>query len=212
VYPVEAIEDIIDAARFIAPEDPAGVVLVGLCSGGYHVLEGAMSLDSRRAWVVNLGLPLVPPELTERGAVDSRRQAVRPLNSLTRRLRANDRIAHLTVATTPALAWWVFDKLQLYPSSTEALETLARRGTELLVICSETEFSLFAKRSRWAVRRLERSEHCHFEVVKSMDHSLVNFTGRAELTKLFTAQVLEKLVPEFGPPDARVRKEGSTTG
>jgi len=33
VYPVEAIEDIIDAARFIAPEDPAGVVLVGLCSG-----------------------------------------------------------------------------------------------------------------------------------------------------------------------------------
>jgi hypothetical protein len=45
-----------------------------------------------------------------------------------------------------------------------------------------------------------------------MDHSLFNFTGRAELTKLLTAQVLEKLVPEFGPPDARVQKEGSTTG
>jgi len=26
-----------------------------------------------------------------------------------------------------------------------------------------------------------------------MDHSLFNFTGRAELTKLLTAQVLEKL-------------------
>ena len=217
VYPVEAIEDIIDAARFIAPEDAAGVVMVGLCSGGYHVLEGALSLDSRRAWVVNLGLPLVPPELTERGTVDSRRQAVRPLYSLTRRLWANDRIAHhriahLSVAATPALVWWVLDKLQLYPSSTGALETLARRGTELLVICGKPEFSLLAKRSRWAVRRLERSGHCHFEVVKSMDHSLFNFTGRAELTKLFTAQVLEKLVPEFGPHDTRVQKEGSTTG
>ncbi len=217
VYPVEAIEDTIDAARFIAPEDPAGVVMVGLCSGGYHVLEGALSLESRRAWVVNLGLPLVPPELTESGTVDSRRQAVRPLNSLARRLLANDRIvndriAHLSAVTAPALAWWVLDKLQLYPSSTGALETLARRGTELLVICDKPQFSLLAKRSRWAVRRLERSGHCHFEVVKSMDHSLFNSAGRSELMKLFTAQVLEKLVPEYGPPDARARKEGSPTG
>jgi dienelactone hydrolase len=42
VYPAEAIEDVVDAARFIAPEDPEGVVLVGLCSGGYHALEGAL--------------------------------------------------------------------------------------------------------------------------------------------------------------------------
>jgi hypothetical protein len=125
---------------------------------------------------------------------------------------ANDPIAHLSAVTAPALAWWVLDKLQLYPSSTGALETLARRGTELLVICDKPQFSLLAKRSRWAVRRLERSGHCHFEVVKSMDHSLFNSAGRSELMKLFTAQVLEKLVPEYGPPDARARKEGSPTG
>jgi len=48
------------------------------------------------------------------------------------------------------------------------------------------------------VRSLERSGTCHFEVVESMDHSLFNFTGRAALIKLFTAQVTEKLIPEFG--------------
>ena len=208
VYPAEAIEDVVDAARFIEPEDPAGVVLVGLCSGGYHVVEGALLLHSRRAWLINLGLPLVPPELIERGVVDSRRQAVRPLNSLTRRLRANDRIAHLSAATMPASAWWVLDKLQLYPSSARALETVSRTGTELLVVCSEPEFSLLTKRSRWAVQRLERSGRCHFEVAKSMDHSLFNLAGRSELTKLFTAQVLEKLLPEFRPREATVREEG----
>ena len=198
VYPVEAIEDIIDAARFIAPDDPGGVALVGLCSGGYHALEGALRLHSRRVWVVNPGLPLVPPELGENGAADSHRQVVRPLNSLTRRLRENDRVVRLSEAATPAAAWWLFDKLRLYPLSTGALETLAQRGTELLVVCSKVEYSLFTKRSRWAVQRLERSGNCHFEVIKSMDHALFNSTGRAELMKLLTAQVLESLIPEFG--------------
>jgi len=205
VYPVEAIGDTVDAARFLTPEDPADVVLVGLCSGGYHAVEGALILHSRRAWLINPGLPLVPPELTEGGVVDSRRQAVRPLGSVTRRLRANDRIAQLIQAITPALAWWVFDKLQLYPSSTRAFEVLARAGTDLHVFCGEPEFSRFEKRSRWAVRRLQRSGHCHFEVIKSMDHSVFTYAGRSELTKLLTAQVVEKLVPEFRPG---VRTEG----
>jgi dienelactone hydrolase len=212
VYPAEAIEDVVDAARFIAPEDPEGVVLVGLCSGGYHALEGALLLNSRRAWLINPGLPLVPPELTERGVVDWRRQALPPLNSLARRLLANDRIAHLSAAITPTFAWWVLDRLQLYPSSARALETLARRGTELLVILSEPQFSLLAERERWAVRRLERSGQCHFEVIKSMDHSVFNLSGRSELMKLFTAQVRERLVPEFRTPDARARTEGSSAG
>jgi hypothetical protein len=41
-----------------------------------------------------------------------------------------------------------------------------------------------------------------------MDHSLFNLAGRSELTKLFTAQVLEKLLPEFRPREATVREEG----
>jgi dienelactone hydrolase len=211
VFPAEAIEDLVDAARVIAPEDPAGVVLVGLCSGAYHALEGSLLLNSRRAWLVNPPLPIVPPELSERGVVDSRRQAVRPLRLFTRRLRANDRIAQLSNAVTPALAWWILDKLQLYPSAAEALETVTRRGTELLVICSEPEFSRYAKRSRWAMRRLERSGHCHFELVKSMDHSLFNFAGRVELMRLLTAQIVEKVLPELRSPDPSTRAQGTST-
>jgi hypothetical protein len=213
VYPVEAIEDLIDAARFVAPQDPAGVALVGLCSGGYHAIEGALVLDSRQAWVINPGLPLVPPELSEKGSTDPRRQTVRPLNSITRHLYADNLIVKLALATTPAAVWWVLDKLRLYPSSIKGIEAVAQRGTEVLVACSEFEFSKFARRSGWTVRSLERSGTCHFEVVESMDHSLFNFTGRAALIKLFTAQVTEKLIPEFGRAlDEEARKGGPTAG
>jgi CelD/BcsL family acetyltransferase involved in cellulose biosynthesis len=147
-------------------------------------------------------------EVTETGTGDSRRQAVRPLNPLARHLLASVRIANLGPATIPAVAWWAINKLRLYPSPVGSLETLAQRGTELLVICGESD----AKQSRWAMRHLERSGRCHFEVVRSMDHSLFRFAGRSELMRLLTRQVLEKLVPDFGPPDARASKEGSPTG
>ena len=226
IYPVEAIVDVVDVARFIAPEDPAGAVLVGLCSGGYHALEGALLLDSRRAWLVNPGLSLVPPEMTESGVVDSRRQAVRH-NSLTRHLRANARVKHLSGATTPTVArwalgklrlhmpaagWWLLSELRLFPSSARALTTLAHRGTELLVVCGEPEFAHFATRSRGTLRRLERSGHCHFEVIKSMDHSLFNFAGRSELMDFLTAELVDKVVADFTHPGERARIEGSPTG
>jgi hypothetical protein len=186
---------------------------VGLCSGGYHAIEGALVLDSRQAWVINPGLPLVPPELSEKGSTDPRRQTVRPLNSITRHLYADNLIVKLALATTPVAVWWVLDKLRLYPSSIKGIEAVAQRGTEVLVACSEFEFSKFARRSGWTVRSLERSGTCHFEVVESMDHSLFNFTGRAALIKLFTAQVTEKLIPEFGRAlDEEARKGGPTAG
>jgi len=109
------------------------------------------------------------------------------------------------------LAWWVFHKLKLYPSPAGAIEDVVRRGTDLLVICGQAEFSLFTKRSNWIVRRLERSGHCHFDVVQSMDHSLFNFAGRSALVDLLTAQVLTKVVPGFKPPDTNTSKEGTPT-
>jgi hypothetical protein len=46
-----------------------------------------------------------------------------------------------------------------------------------------------------------------------MDHAIFNLTGRAALIKLLTAQVTEKLVPEFGRAlDEGVRKGGPTAG
>jgi alpha-beta hydrolase superfamily lysophospholipase len=199
VYPVEAVDDILDVARSISPTDPAGVVLVGLSSGGYHGLEAALKLHSRRVWLANPGLPLVPPEVAEGGEIDARRQTIRNLNPITRRLRARDRIARLSDATVPSVMWWLFDKMHLYPSPIEAIESLAHTGADLLVICGEPEYAQYVKRARWAMRRLERAGCCRFEVIESMDHSLFNFAGRSEVMRLLSAEVLDKLAPGLKP-------------
>ncbi len=203
-FPAEAIEDILAAVRFMAPEDPSAVVLVGLSSGGYHVLEGAQLLNSRRAWLVNPGWPLVPPETV--GADGRHQRAAQPLNPLIRRLLTSDRIARLNTEMVPSVAWWALDKLGLYPTPARALEKVVERGTELLVVYAEPDYSWFTKRSsRWGMRRLERSGRCRLEVVESMDHSLFNFAGRSELMRLFSAEVLDKLVPDSRsvPPTER---------
>lgn len=193
-YPVGADLDIVEAARFMVPEDPAGVVLAGLCSGAYHVLEAGLQLNSRRVWLVNPGVPLVPPELTDEAGRDIRRQAIRPLDSVTRKLSATNWIARLSEATLPAGVWWALDKLHLYRSRARGIESLARKGADILVVCGEPEYARYVKRSKWTVRRLERSSRCHFEVVSSLDHSLFGYAGRSAVATLFTDQLLSKVL------------------
>ena len=47
VRSVSAIDDVLDVARAVSPEDPGNVVLFGLCSSGYQVLEAALDLLPR---------------------------------------------------------------------------------------------------------------------------------------------------------------------
>lgn len=211
-FPPEATDDLINAARFMAPDDPAGVVPVGLCSGGYHILEAALSLHFREAWLINPNAPRDAREARERRTVRPHQEAVRPLNQLTQRLRENAVVARVSTAILPAAAWWVLDKTRLFPSLAGALETAVANGTQLLVIYAKPEFLQFEKRSRWPVRRLERSGCCHFKVANSADHSLFDLTGRSEVTQLLTAQVLQKLVPDFTRLEATPNTDGSPTG
>ena len=44
------IQDVADVQRAIAPDDPSHVVLVGLCSGGYHCSEATLSTRKTLVW------------------------------------------------------------------------------------------------------------------------------------------------------------------
>lgn len=78
----EAFDDIADACRFISPDDPTNVVLVGLCTGGYEVLESALSLRPRAVVAINPEVSFEPPERAAGRALDKRRQIVLPRRAL----------------------------------------------------------------------------------------------------------------------------------
>ncbi|MGD1012643.1 MAG: hypothetical protein ABR925_08955 [Acidimicrobiales bacterium] len=106
----------------------------------------------------------------------------------------------------------MLDKIRAYPSLGGALATAVDNGTELLVICAKPEFSVLEKRSRWLVRRLQRSGRCHFKVASSAEHSLFNFAGRSEVMELLSAQALQNLVPNSKLPKFKSDTKHSQTG
>jgi pimeloyl-ACP methyl ester carboxylesterase len=78
VYPYSAIEDIVDVARALTPEAPSNVVLFGLCSSGYHVLEAAAILSPRGVCALNPAVSFPAPEMEGDGAADQRRKFFLP--------------------------------------------------------------------------------------------------------------------------------------
>ena len=70
VHSVIAIDDVLESARAISPDDPGNVVLFGLCSSGYQILEAALSLSPQGVCPLNPALVFEPPEMASRGRMD----------------------------------------------------------------------------------------------------------------------------------------------
>jgi hypothetical protein len=108
VYAPEALEDIIEVAEAVSPEDPSNVVLVGLCSSGYLSLEGALSLSARGVCAINPILRFTPPEMAS-GHVDGRRRICQPASPV---VRAYWRIPDPIRQKARAAAWWMVSLAQ----------------------------------------------------------------------------------------------------
>lgn len=202
-FPAEAIGDVLAATRFLCPDDPAGVVLVGVCSGAYHALEGAARLGSRRIWLVNL---LVPPSvlLPERGeaAGGDRRQAVRRVGTRTLRLATNDRAVRLVHRFVPSAGWWAADRLGLYSYPLRVFEPVITRGTDVRLVCGQLECWQFLGRGEGLLRRLARSGRFHLEIVPSIDHSLIRAASRTLLRDHLTSYLDDALSAARAGSDA----------
>ena len=94
-FPPEALEDVLEIAAAVSPADPSDVVLIGLCSGGYHAIEGALVLGAAGVCGINPVLPHKPGELRSETAAltektDARRQAAAARKWWVRALPAHD--------------------------------------------------------------------------------------------------------------------------
>jgi pimeloyl-ACP methyl ester carboxylesterase len=74
IYSYSAIEEVIEAAQAFSPEDPSDVVLFGLCSSAYHVLEAAVALTPRGVCAINPAVSFPLPEAAAGGKADPRRR------------------------------------------------------------------------------------------------------------------------------------------
>jgi alpha-beta hydrolase superfamily lysophospholipase len=81
IYSYRAVDDVVQAARAVTGGDPSNVVLVGLCSGGYHALEAAVRLLPQGVYAINPSVFFPPPEAEGGGAINPGRHFNLPMPS-----------------------------------------------------------------------------------------------------------------------------------
>lgn len=198
VYPAEACEDVAEAVALLESENPAGIVLSGLCSGAYHAIECGIALPVRAVVPINPWMNFDPDALGAGGGIAEEDSPLRLYDGWIRALLRFRRLVDLGDRHAPPALWCLLSALHLYTSPAEAIEQLAGRGVEVMLICGDLESRQFTRRGRWTMRRLERSGLVRLEVLPRSDHTLFGAAARAEAIELFCGYVLSR----FGPRSA----------
>ncbi len=192
------LDDLPALASGVSPEDPSDAIFIGLCSGGYGALEGAMAVGARGAFVFNpvLSAPVLNKSSQE---VDPRRRACRPLPvPLARLARKHERTA-----------WWIwraYRQFAVWHAPMAVTAAAVESGLDVLVICSEHDARPLREVLYWRLfgeRRLRRTGRFELVVVSSMDHVLLFGEGRRTGARLMTDHVLTRFASASQLADGR---------
>jgi pimeloyl-ACP methyl ester carboxylesterase len=189
------IEDVADAQRAVSPDDPSAVVLVGLCSGGYHSSEAALSTGARGVVMINPSFKLIGVEDEVRDQVTAeelQRQVDEAPRAWVKRVPGRAMLWEL-VRRAPDPFWAFLNRFAIQHPPAETLKQMRASGTDVFVACDGYDAWVL---QRGAHRELARTVHngrIRIEVVPDMDHTLFYQKGRERTIPL----VVEHLTSRF---------------
>ena len=199
----EVFDDVRDAARAAAPEDPSNVIFVGLCSGAYQALEAALDLRPRGVCLINPAMSFTPAE----DPVDPRRRArqstrgwaVRLGRSMARWL-GERRAPHdsqrwvrsleqgswpASVAARhpriPEWMWWFTLRALLRHRTVDVLRRCIESGVQVSVIINRSDLVPIVLGNRRALQALGRLPSFHLDVRDHLDHAGLIVDERRQL-------------------------------
>jgi pimeloyl-ACP methyl ester carboxylesterase len=215
IYLASAMDDVLDTARSISPADPSEVVLFGLCSSAYHVLEGASILSARGVCAINPPVRFQPPEMATGGIVDARRRFCVPQRQLVdnykrqvvirwfrRRFPKLDRRARRFTWKVRRLTWgsrgrmrtigWRARSLLGHAVNQpgDRLDELVESGTDVFLIGGPEELRPFLHSGVSAIRRAQRTGRLRMDEIPSLDHALRRSRDRDIVVRLIVEHVL----------------------
>lgn len=207
VLSVLGIDDVLDAARAVSPDDPGDVVLFGLSASGYHILEAALVLSPRGICLVNPMLVFRAPEMAAGGPMDDRRQFCLPRTALA--------FAFATAAREKSHVQWLDKRLRTLSSRLpkplrkvvwrlrrgaapvrnrpgERLGDLVGAGTDVLLICGPDEIQPFLETGLGAISRAEQEGRLQIEVIPTLGHALLASKDRDVVSELIEDHVFAR--------------------
>jgi pimeloyl-ACP methyl ester carboxylesterase len=197
------IEDVADAQRAVSPDDPSDVVLIGLCSGGYHGSEAALSTGARGVVMINPSFRFLNAEADGGDVVgggQTERQVHEEARGWVKRIPGRAAIWEL-VRRAPDPLWALINRCAITHPPAETLRQMRDAGTDVFVVCDEHEAWVLQRGARRELgRTVENAAHgqlrqgsIRIEVLPGMDHSLLYHDGRDKAVSL----VLEHLTQTF---------------
>ena len=188
----EAFDDVADAARWLSPDDPSDVILVGLCSAAYQALESALAMRARGVVAINPVVSFAPPERLAGLPLDPRRRIAFPRAEAVENFREVQNPTSLR-QRFPDFAWRM--RVTAHPKrrSGEWLDALVRQGTDTLLVCGDAEFRPIRKGATTRrLKRLQDSGRLRVEHLPGLQHDLFVADHRSLVTRLVTDHVISR--------------------
>ncbi|HUI03330.1 MAG TPA: hypothetical protein VLZ77_07295 [Acidimicrobiales bacterium] len=194
-----AFDDVLDAARALAGDDPSNVVLVGLCSAAYQALESALDLHPRGVVAINPVLSFQPPEVLAGGHLDPRRRVAMPRTPLVQAFHHEGPLSGLR-RRFPDIGWRVRGLMDPSRRSAVWLRQVVAGGTDLLLVCGDREARPIRQgASARTLGRLSHSGRLRFEYIEGLDHGLLRADHRAVVSDLVVAHLVERFSAGSAP-------------
>jgi hypothetical protein len=199
-YPADALEDLRDVRRAVATEFGSDVILVGLCSGGYHAVESALDEPVASVCLINPALTYYrwtrhpgrrfePDEgegFRDRQAwgqtrpwVSSAMLRLAPFRDVMRKIPGR---------------WWIMKRLLVTASPARTFDRLTKSGVRVLVVAGSDEARHLRQGERRRYRDLARRGSFHLETVPGLEHTLLERTGRDRVLEVLHTSVVGPVV------------------
>jgi alpha-beta hydrolase superfamily lysophospholipase len=208
-FPLDALDDLRNIRRFVAAEFGDDMVIVGLCSGGYHAIEAALDEPVTSVCLINPALAAYrwndPPYRRfepEQGEGDQKQHvwgATRPwVSRLMVRLSPLQGVARKTPG-----ARWVLKRFLVTESPASMLESLEKSGVAVLLVAGSEETRRLFQGEERRIRALTHSSAFRMEVIPGLEHTLLERSGRERVADL----LYDWVVVPGGDDATRIRRD-----
>jgi hypothetical protein len=181
VYSSEALDDVGEVLRAALPADPSNAVLVGLCSGAYYAVDGAIVGKVRGLCAVNPILTFSLSSLSgadpdegsdpSAGPLEGRREVTGGMKSWVHTMPGYDRINRIA-KRLPSAAWWFINRVAVEMPPARRLGQVVGAGVNVLVIAGTDEGRWLRGGEGRTLRQLERTGRFRMEVIPGLEHTL----------------------------------------
>jgi alpha-beta hydrolase superfamily lysophospholipase len=193
-YPPDALLDVAEARQAIGI-DEVNVVLIGVCSGGYHAIESALEKRVEAICAVNPILTFFDPGGSSERNFErdgfSAGQARSSIRSWTRSISGLGMVRRIT-RHFPEGAWWIVNRIVVKAIPTRTLKRLTDLDMNVIIVAGAPEARDLQRGEHRTIRALTESGRFRMDTIPYLEHSLLERTGREHVAEVPSTYLVKR--------------------